>query len=585
MTTLRLRTSCLALALAGVGCGSTTTRPDGANDTGATPVPHVGEGGGAFAARTEPAPARPAAATLAIPASLVDGWLVALMPSLPPMMPRILEDLLGPTAARVIQSPSPLRELGIDVTGTALVLLGPVDPAQEPLIQRLRGLAGRPVTEDDLASLASMRQAVGWGELRVRVVIPIVDPGTILSTVRSLARETRAGRELLESPNFDIAWNVDDEAAVGIWHDSATLTLDVWMPLDHDPGRGTEAFAARAAAALARARGEVIVPDPEATRSTGPAMARLAIDPPAVARLGALHGDSMVHRAVTNVAPVHRTQILSTGLSEACRSFDLIEGPRGPILRSIRAHARSGPGGLEGELTTELGPGWTQDAALWRPSPSLDFGDLPMGADVDVRWLRGVQFPTGGSSHEALVRQIQEAGFWGYLVALPFGSLVAVHEAAEEASEDLPLDRFERAGAFAADPADGHVVTFGLLPAGTTRGQAACALSPVGQPCGRTRLAVGRTVTAGSRFARLVAVDSRLVVLLARHREDLERAPRHLTAAPVAPARIELTDGALRSIEPSLAAMAPGRTIFEIASDGTTLRTLARTAVVAAARP
>jgi hypothetical protein len=588
VTTLRLWALCLSIFLSGLACGSTSSHPAGANDADATPVPHVGAGASAFAARTEPAPARPAAATLAVPASLVDGWLVAIMPSLPPMMPRILEELLGPAAARVLQSPSPLRELGIDVTGTGLLLLAPVDPAQEPLIQRLRAIAsasatGQPATADDLAALAGVRQAAGWGELRVRAVIPIVDAETILSTVRALARETRTGRELLSSPNFDVAWNIDDEAAVGMWHDSANLTIDVWMPLDHDSGH--EAFPARAAAALTRARSEVIVPDPDATRSSGPAMARLAVDPPAVARIGVLHGDAMVHRAVASVSPEYRTTFLSTGLAEACHSFDLIEGPRGPILRSVRAHARSGLGGLEGELTADLGPGWMQDAALWRPSPSLDFGSVPLGADVDMRWFRGVQFPNGGNSHEAIVRQIQEAGFWGYLVGLPFGSLLAVFEAAEEVADDLPLDRFERAGAFLADASNEREVVFGILPAGTTRAQAACALSPPGQPCGRSRLAFGRTVQVENRFARLVAVDSRLVVLLARQREDLDRAPRHLTAAPVAPARVEVTDVALRTLEPSLSAMAPGRTIFELTSDGATLRTTARTAVVAAARP
>lgn len=585
----RLAPLCLALSLVALACASSPAHPVGANDADSTPVPHVG-GAGMMAARSEPAPPRPAAATLAVPAALVDGWIVALIPALPPMLPRILDELLGPGGSRILSSPSPLRELGIDTSGSGLLLLAAIDPAQEPVVQRLRGIAaavaaGQSPTEGDLGSLEAIRSTAGPAEVRLRAVLPITDPDTLLRTIRALVRETRAGRELPSSPTFDVAWSIDDEAAVGLWHDSANLTMDVWFPLDRN--RSHETFPTRALAALAAARSESIVPDPAATAGSGPSAVRLAIDPPAVARIAALHGEWMVQQAISNVAPEYRMQILGTGLAESCRTFDLIESPRGPVLQAIHAQARSGPGGLEGEIVGDLGPGYPQDVALWRPSPSLDFGSLPVAADLDLRFFRGFQFPGGGNDHEPAAQRIQEAGFWGYLVALPFGGLFAAWEGAEELDDPLSLDAFERAGSFRTQPTDEHEVQFGLLPTGTTRAQAACALTPRGQPC-RRRLAVGRTVPAGDRFVRLAAIDTRFAVFVARQREDLELAPRHLTAAPVAPARVEVTEDALRAEEPTLAAMAPGRTVFELTSDGATLRTRARTvaaAAIPAARP
>jgi hypothetical protein len=569
----------LALTLA---CGS-TTGPVGPNGE-PTPMPHADDG--VLGARTEPPPPRPAAATLAVPASLVDAWLLAIIPSLPPMVPGVLEELLGPNGPRILQAPSPLGELGIDTAGMGMLMLAPVDPAQEPILQKLRTIAagtatGQPVAEADFQTLRAMHEAAGPGEVRLRAVLPVADPAAVLRIVQALAREGSSS-ESMTLEGFDAAWDIDGELAVGIWHDASTLTIDVWAPFGAERRMDHSA----AAAGLQRARTETIIPDPAVTAASGPPAARLTVDPAAVARVGALHGESMVMRAVASVSPDQRLLLVAAGIGEACRSFDLIENARGPIVRTIQAHARSGAGGLDGELRCDLGPGWPQDPTIWRGTPSLDFAAASMGADVDTRWLRTVQFPNGSNDHETWVRQIVEAGFWGYLLAMPLGGMVAVFEAADDVTDDMPLERFERVGAFLPLPDQRRPVVFGLLPAGSTRAEAGCALTPAGQPCAGRRLAVGRTVPNGTKFTRLVAVGARFVVLTADTRDDLDRAPRALTAGPVAPARLEVTEAALRAgIDPTVAAMAPGRTLFELASDGATLRTLVRTAALPTAIP
>lgn len=538
-----------------------------------------------MAAAASPSPPRPAAATVTLPASLVDGWLAALIPTLPPQAPAILEELLGPDAARVLSSPSPLRELGVDVGGTATLLLAQAGPSQDALVRRLRDTAGaiaagRPLAELNLGSLDEMADAAP-GELHVRAVIPVAQPETLLRAIRVLFRETRAGNELSATPSFDAAWSMDADGAIGIWHDGTSLTVELWIPLDGGADRAS--FTARAASELARIRSEVIVPAPETQAAGGAAAVRIAIDPPAVARLGAIHGFTMVRRAVGNVSPDYHDTILATGIGEACRGFDLVETARGNLVSGIHVVARAGAGGADGELTTDLGAAWRQDPAIWRPSISVDLSGAPLAGDVDVRWYRGFRFPNDEADHEHVMQRVREAGFWGFLLALPLAGPIAVHEALEDEPRDMPMDRFERVGAFTLQPiADDPIVAFGLLPAGTSRADAQCALTPAGESC-RQRLAPGRVVGSGTRFYRLVGVGDRWVVLMATHRADLDLPPLRLTAAPVAPVRVEVSDAVLRSVEPALALMAPGRTGFEMQSDGMVMRSIAHPLVSASA--
>lgn len=561
------------VALVAIGCGSSTPSPTNGDDV--TAVPRVEEGAQAADPVVAPSSPRNAAITIAMPMAALDAFLVGVLPSVPPYVAQGLEEILGPGGSRILSAPSPLSMLGIDVTGTAILMVAPVDPAQEGVLQAMRDVA-RSTTTESVAALSAAHERLGHAALQLRIIVPVAEPVTLIRFVRVAAREARLAREMERPEGADLAWTVNDALAFSLHPDAGSLTADVWMPLGPPVG---DAFPAQAAPALARARADVLVPDPAATTNGDAETSRMAVDPVAAAKVGALYGEALVQLAVTNVNPDARLELVGQGIREACNPLDLTAGDGGPYVQSILAKARGGAGGVRAEATSTRGPASAETLAP-ATTRSLDLSAYPMVGDVSVAWARGYRFANGASGDDVR-RQVEYAGAWGWIVTLGHSAAIAALQAFSEIADELKADQLERMGVYATQPEweTDDMVLFGIMPEGATPARAACLLPDRGAPC-TPRLVLNRTIQRERSFARLARIDGRLVVLVTPRRENLDRLPTRLTG-PLPVARLEVESAVLANEAQVFGAMAPGRTIVEVLLDGGALRSSVRSTTAA----
>jgi len=240
--------------------------------------------------------------------------------------------------------------------------------------------------------------------------------------------------------------------------------------------------------------------------------------------------------------------------------LELSENAQGPFFDRVEVSLETDSvmPGLSGRAIA--GRGWIDPGAACAPSISVMLPPSDVAVDFSNVCNRALRVPgragDGGYSSNPYRRLIDNAGFVGGLVALPF------HFAglSQEASRVLPgvatqaVSRFERFGWSGGTPLHRSGVFWGLLPANTDLPTAACAISVDPKGCsGKAVLAPGRLSDLGGAHARLVKTGNRWVVVAARERKAIDKLPVSLTKAPVAPDRLLFSPAMLRKeIPPSV---------------------------------
>jgi hypothetical protein len=241
-------------------------------------------------------------------------------------------------------------------------------------------------------------------------------------------------------------------------------------------------------------------------------VARVTWSPSAVASFGVLAEATVLAGAISgeSIDAATRARVAAEGLWEAGRNFALAGNASGAFFDRIDASLRLAP--FELTVRAKPGPAFTPPpAGAWKASPSVAIDGTWADLDGASALSRAWPFPADTTEVLSLARY---SGWSAWLVALPHLLESAPLAAAKEWS--LPdagpmAPHFERAG-FAWS--EGHQVSYGVLPATTTRAQAECVFSA--PPCpAKSKLKLGTITTVASLHVKLLEVDHRFVVLYA----------------------------------------------------------------------
>lgn len=312
---------------------------------------------------------------------------------------------------------------------------------------------------------------------------------------------------------------------------------------------------------------------------------------------GAAHLSSEAER--DGLPGSRRDQYALALLTEAVGVPKLASGDKGPYFDRIELTLRFSP--FELSVRAHPGGGFTMPTATaWRPSRSVALDDPIGSVDVATALVAGWTFPVEEQGH--LLWLTRETTPMGWLVALPHLLVDAPLVQADElimtrasllgpkgAPAGTPwatwIKHFERVG---VDLEGGEPTFIGVLPAGTQRANAECALAPK-MPCdAKARLTFG-AATKGTPivstiircgfpdepfcryvpqdwpfFARLVSVGGRFVVLAARPDSPLAK-PK---AQDLGPFHFSLL---LSHLQPHLSGSLPERVVGDVHEDGGTI--------------
>jgi hypothetical protein len=267
------------------------------------------------------------------------------------------------------------------------------------------------------------------------------------------------------------------------------------------------------------------------SREPAPALdgraARYRLRPEKLGELGFLMGVELTMSAVAGdaVAPEQRDRLVSQGLFESNQNLLLAGSSRGAFFDAEELLVDANMTSIE--LRFEPGKGFAQipDAA-WLPSPSLAVtGGLAVLEHTTALRKAWTAPATGFDAW----RMGKDGGFAGTFLALPFAVFATEPWSANVA------DRFERV-TLALSPSRSEV-HLGLLPAKTSRADAACAVAVVAKCAAGDKLVVGKTKSANGWHTRLVDVKGRLVVATSRDAAAVEKLTLELPAS--APMRFD----------------------------------------------
>ena len=515
-----------------------------------TALPAVQQGGAVAIDAGAAMPVGDAPLCLSLDLGTFDSWLGTLAQRVPQDIVDLLDREFDGLASELRRG-APLQLLGLDTVRPATLLVAPLDPSVEPAVEELATLAGQvtdrqPMPPDGQERFEALSRRIVGAGVWVRVTLPVDGAPRLLDLVRrAVGREARA-----TPPGYELLLSEDGGPAVAVWRDGASLVADAWVPFGQEGDAGAQAVVLRARS----------ISWPSWAPAPVSGISTVAMQPSRLSRLAFAQGVSMVRRALASVDSSYVGAIVTAGLQEAHRAITIAEGVDGIPFQRVFGQVHADEAAPGGELVAELRPGAVIDSAAAAPMRSLTATGVSFVAQVAPASLGRLRLPGLAGSTEpgrAFARAVQEAGVWGFLLAVPYGLPWAGNLLIEEVSEKLPAGGFESVGVIRVRPEGGSPTSFGVLPAGTTAAQARCSLVPEGSRCGRSALRPGVTVAARGGWARLQRIGDRWVVLAASERDGVELSGVALGAPFAGPMRVALDGSAFVRGVPELAWTAP----------------------------
>ncbi len=339
-----------------------------------------------------------------------------------------------------------------------------------------------------------------------RVLFPASDPAKLAAKLRDLV--THAGWKA-KGGGF-----VVPHQALGIASAGARVALDIAAALGIDADL----------AALEHQLGGPLE-QPAAQREA----LRAKWSPQALAPVPFLMGMSQTIGAIAGagVDQEHKESVFALGLKEANEVFSLAEKDGKPFFDHVEVAASIAPF----ELTVRATPSaatTVPPTGNWVGSTALLFPGARVEVSGNVAWMNALSFP----QHPLMLAQH----------GTTFARLVGLPEIFAEAPRDISMTmheagppeevarRFERIGE--SWTTSDQEIWYGVLPYQTTAAQAQCSLA-TDKCAGATKLPIGKTTKAGHGFAKVVELDKRWVLLLAKDAAALDVKPTIATVSPL----------------------------------------------------
>ena len=506
------RTALLSIVFV-AACGGSATE---------TPNVHV-----ATATATAPAPAVPPA-PLGIPrdAPFVATFDAAAVASVFGTLSGEIEHDLGFPQGSLSGN---LADMGVDTKRPVAFAVAPPAEDAKAFVHDVRTAPG--TAADTAHRLYGIHLVFGF-----RVLLPASDPQKLAAKMRDLV--TQAG------------WKAKGDAFV-MPHQALGITNDAaWVALDMATALAPEADLAALEHVLAG-------PLDQPTLEHG--VFHAAWSPQAFAPVPFLMGLTQTIGAISgeSVRPEQKERIFAFGMKEASDVFALAEHDGKPFFDRVEATASVAPFDVTVRATPSAGT-TLPPTGDWIGSTALLFPGARVELSGTVPWM------TASSLRQHPLMLARNSGTFGPLIGLPEMFAEAPLDISATARIAGPSDevarRFERVGESwnAAD----QEVWYGVLPLKTTRAQAQCSLA-TDKCAGATKLPVGKATKAGSGFAKVVEIEKRWVLLLARDQAALDVKPTTITASPL---HFEADTKNLGSIFHATAAL-PARVVADVSHE------------------
>ncbi len=379
---------------------------------------------------------------------------------------------------------------GFDVKRPVTIAVAPLDDAQTKLITDLRATASDKPTP--VSDQAVQRVLAAGSPIVIRFLLPTTDAGKLTRTITTF----------LHSDHWHHTASGWDQHTkhLEITDDGQNVAVD----LTSSRGRGERA----ASAAMAKAH--------DAPPNLDGRTVRASWSPAALANLGYLDGLAKTCEAVSgdSIDASQRARIVEQGFWEASRVFALatfdrvdVEGRLDPFELVGRARPGASFAALPADALTQA-PGYAMAGSV-------------MFAQASRAFLKGWSFP-GGSARSTL-EMMRDGGFAAVFVGIPH-IIAASAELEPRRAALFDISRFDRVGT-AFGP---NEVYMSVLPAGTKRAAAECALAP-STPCdAKTRLKLGAIAKVDEVNVKLLELDKRFIVIASRS----DSAPLSVQAQP-----------------------------------------------------
>ncbi|APR78425.1 Hypothetical protein A7982_03772 [Minicystis rosea] len=508
------RMAWLALGISMVGCGGSSPPP-----------PSI-----AIATASEglPPPPPPAPAVVGLPSGAVLSGSIdtGVFARLAPM--KVLElpmDGVMSLLARFTPVLDPSRPITFALAGASpaarrtIEALRPLIPANNP------GDSSQPLTADQVQQV---RDAVAG------------EPPTVALRALVPARDAEALHRMIVKALEELGFRSDGSAWThGQRHVVTRVNGDGVVV---DMAIGKQGRAALRELSTSDGRGE-------APALSGRAL-RVRYSPAGVADLGFLHGVATTVAALEGapITPDQRGLLAAQGMWESARSHVLAGSAKGNYFDTVDVSAGEAAGKMDITLTVDTGAAFPMPPdEVWLPSKSMTVPGASASVDIAEAFSQAWGFPGDQPRREGgsmLVNRVREAGWSGYLVALPW----LVSEVPRiRLSQRLRMlgDRPKGSATFArfgsVSLSEGHLF-FGVLPEKTSRAAAECALAEK-TPCSAPhKLKLGGVTAIGHQSARLLQAEGRFVVVVV---DDPHLLPAAIQLHDIGPARVELSLPAL----------------------------------------
>lgn len=277
--------------------------------------------------------------------------------------------------------------------------------------------------------------------------------------------------------------------------------------------------------------------------------------PALLAELGFVEAVSRAYDELPQGHSSTRDWRMLRGLREAGALWPLVEGPHGAYFDAAELQLDLLDGFPKVELSTTLGTGVKHPAeADCAPSTSVSFPNALARFDLATSCMRAMEAPgdpaTGNLVSSQFGALVEEMPWVGWPIAVHAYALGATRQPLRwnAGVGSRAIMRFERFGW--ANPAFGAPDVFwGLLPAGATAEQVACAVDELGDRCrGMRRIQPHHVNDIGGFYARVVSVSGRVVILTSRDRVAVTKLAPVLTQQPAPPMRGVVSTGTMQRV-------------------------------------
>jgi len=450
--------------------------------------------------------------------------------------------------------------IGVDPSRSIQIAVAPIDEAGKRVVAAARSLVptGRHRFEIEGFSRAVQKafSANRPSPIHIRVVVPASDTPRLLTALRTLLESRRyvpiAAPEGIES------LHARRERAVAISLGPQVVVVDILA------FEGVVPSPRMVADAASRSWQALLSPTSQAGLATDGQVARWSYSPAAVSDLGFLEAISREQDRIAIDRDSHPDVGMTFNASLASQFYGF-SGAEPLRFRTGQAILGMEAGRPVVATITELGGGLSAEAAVGcAPSVSVDFPGALSRFDVSTSCMRLIEVPGDVVDKGALVQAnfpaeqlrfswLRGTGWLGWPLAMPWTpfALSRVPLSWNAGVGPRAMQRMERFGW--SNPAFGAPDVFwGLLPLGASTEAVACAAEEQAAGCkGKRRLKAGGAVhDLGGRFARLVQLGNRLVLLTSKDRKAVESMTPRLTSAPVPAMRATVSEGStLRAMD------------------------------------